>query len=72
MEQAKKIASVSINPEVHKESFRLANYHGFKSFSHLVESLLIEWLTENSTEWNEKTKQWDLIREMGESKEKTT
>ena len=30
---------------------------------------VIEWLEENSTEWNEKTKQWDLIQKMSEAKE---
>jgi len=61
MEQAKKIASVSISPDVHNEAYRLANYHGFRSFSNLVETLLIEWLKEKSPEF----------RKVGESKEKT-
>ena len=63
------IASISITPVVHKTAYKLANYHGFRSFSNLVESLLIEWLTENSTEWNEKTKEWDLIRILGEKED---
>ncbi len=45
------VASISITPVVHKEAYRLASYHGFRSFSGLVESLLIEWLNEKSPEF---------------------
>ena len=45
------IASISIAPIVHKEAYRLANYHGFRSFSSLVESLLVEWLNEKNPDF---------------------
>ena len=48
----KKIVSINLDQDVHKEAFRLANYHGYRSFSDLVNSLLSEWLLKvtNKTE----------------------
>ena len=73
MEEPKAITTVSIAPVVLKGGQRLANYHGFRSFSNLVESLVIDWLNSSSPDWLKETQEFlalqELNRKVGESKE---
>jgi len=41
---AKKVYSVSLNPEIQKHAYKLATYHGYRSLSSLVEELLKNWV----------------------------
>lgn len=58
------IASISVTPIVKEASMRLATYNGFRSFSELVETLLIDWLNEKSPQWFKETKEFlEVLKE---------
>ena len=66
MEHPKMIASVSITPIVKEASMRLATYNGFRSFSELVETLLIDWLNEKSPDWFKETQEYLAVQKVDE------
>lgn len=64
------VASLSVTPIVKEAAMRLATYNGFRSFSELVETLLIDWLNEKSPDWFKETKEFLQVRKLDEEKEK--
>ena len=40
----RKVYSVSLEPEVQEQAFKLATYHGYRGLSNLVEELLRKWV----------------------------
>jgi len=69
MEETKTVTSVSITPVVKEAAVNLANYNGFRSFSELVESLLIDWLNKTSPKWFQESKEYKEVQKMGEKEE---
>lgn len=65
------VASISVIPIVKEAAMRLATYNGFRSFSELVETLLIDWLNEKSPDWFKETQAFLQVRKLDEQEEGT-